>query len=893
MYNATIIQQTPEYERNKDAKMKIIKSFQVVPALPDELLFLKELAYNFWWSWDSDSMQLFRQIDEEIWDKCEHNPVELLASVGQLKLHELARDEGFLLQLKEVEERFRRYMEQPSSKNFEFLKKLKKHNGISRDTTWFSAMAPGETDLQIAYFSLEFGITECLKIYSGGLGLLAGDHLKSASDLGLPLVAVGLLYSEGYFQQYLNLDGWQQEAYPVSDFHALPITLEKDKNGEPIEVSVMLAGTKVFVQVWRAQVGRVPLYLLDTNVPKNSEEHRQLTARLYGGDWEHRLKQELILGFGGPRALRKLGIAPTVFHLNEGHAAFTSIERIAELILEKKLTFDEAKSAVAAATIFTTHTPVPAGNEKYSRELIHKYFGDFYTVLGISEDEFLKLGKQATDNPNEDFGMTVLALNLSNWHNGVSELHGAVSRNLWKNVWPEVPLQEIPIISITNGVHPPTWVSHELAELFDRYLGPRWKEEPGNQEVWNRVERIPVSELWRTHERRRERVVAFARDKLVNQLRQRGASQAEIKKAREVLDPEALTIGFARRFATYKRGYLIFKDIDRLTKILTNREKPVQIIIAGKAHPHDDAGKYIIQQIIHTSRRPELRRHIVFIEDYNIDVARYLVQGVDVWLNTPRRPLEASGTSGMKAALNGAINLSVLDGWWAEAYNVDNGYAIGAGENYDDPEYQDLVESSTLYHLLEEEVVPLFYHRGADDIPRGWVSMMKKSMLSLSPRFNTNRMVVEYTHMFYLPAQQRWSEFSKDDFAIAKNVGKQLHRYAQHWKNIEFVNSTCILPDELVVGKTIKVSTIINLPGLSTDEISVEICIVRIKELDEIDTIISRVPMECVKVEGSQCYFEGEVTCDKSGNFGVALRVLPQSDYLEHPVQGLILWDAK
>ena len=527
---------------------------------------------------------------------------------------------------------------------------------------------------------MEFGLTECLQTYSGGLGILSGDHLKSASDLGLPLVGVGLLYQEGYFQQYLNADGYQQEIYPINDFANLPITQVTGSDGAPLKISVPLPGRSLYFQVWKVQVGRIPLYLLDTNIPENSRtDDRNITDRLYGGDRRQRIRQEIVLGIGGIRTLEAIGLRPSVCHMNEGHSAFLALERIRIMMAETKITFGQARELTRASNLFTTHTPVPAGLERFGYDLIDEHFGEYWGLVGLTRDEFHDIGRERIDN-YDLFSMAVLAIRLASDANGVAELHGDVSRGMWQWLYPDVPNQEIPIGSVTNGVHVQTWVSREMATLFDRYLDPSWRQEEDNHDIWQTVDQIPDAELWRTHARRRERLVAFTRLRLRDQLVRRNASQRDVEAAEEVLNPDALTIGFARRFATYKRATLIFRDVERLKKLVNDPDRPVQFIFAGKAHPHDEEGKAFIRRIVNLARDPELRHSIVFLENYDMLVGRYLVQGVDVWLNNPRRPKEASGTSGMKVIYNGGLNFSTLDGWWAEAYSPEVGWGIGAGE---------------------------------------------------------------------------------------------------------------------------------------------------------------------------------------------------------------------
>jgi glycogen phosphorylase len=621
--------------------MKPIATFKVLPSLPDALKPLLPIAYNLRWSWDHAAIDLFRRFDRDLWETAGRNPVRLLGELEQSVLEAAAKDDSFLAHLHGVSQRLDDY--------------------LSFKGSWYQREHATEDNLLVAYFSLEFGVTECLPIFAGGLGMLAGDHLKAASDLGLPLVAVGLLYQEGYFRQYLNAAGWQQEAFEDNDFHLLPIELVPN-----VQVHIQLPDGAVTASVWRAAIGRIQLYLLDTNVPSNRPEHRAITAQLYGGDLDMRLRQEILLGVGGVRALDALGLHPTVYHMNEGHSAFLALERIRSLMENLHLSFAEACVLASSSLVFTTHTPVPAGHDYSPAGLMDYYFGPTYRRLGVSRADFLALGRQDPTNENEDFCMTVLALRLAAFSNGVSKLHGSVSRRMWNNIWRGLPENEVPIGHVTNGVHFRSWVSFEMNQLYDRYLGPKWREEPADTKLWQRTQAIPAGELWRTHERRRERLVGFARRRLQAQLKSRGASQAAIDEAEEVLSPDALTIGFARRFATYKRATLLLRDRERLARILNDPHHPVQIIYAGKAHPRDQYGKDLIKAIVDLAAQPQFRRRLVFLEDYDVAIARYMVQGCDIWLNTPLRPQEASGTGGMKAQANGVLNVSTLDGWWDE-----------------------------------------------------------------------------------------------------------------------------------------------------------------------------------------------------------------------------------
>ncbi len=845
--------------------------FTVVPRIPDRLKELVPIAMNLAWTWDSEAIDLFRRLDPKqlLWERCYANPIKMLGLVSQERLVELTGDEGYLAWLDRVSARLSSYLERP---------------------TWFGQAYP-KTGLCVAYFCAEFGIVEGLRQYSGGLGILAGDHLKSASDLGIPLVAVGLMYRRGYFRQYLNADGWQQEQYPEADYYNLPVSLERRPDGSPVTVEADCPGRKVQAQIWRAQVGRVPLYLLDTDLDVNGPEDRAITGYLYGGDRDMRIRQEMLLGVGGIRALDALGIEPTVCHINEGHSAFLTLERIRRLIVRHKVSFAVAREVVAASNVFTTHTPVPAGIDVFPPDLMDRYFGPYYSQLGIGRDAFLALGRQNPAGGNEPFSMAVLAIRLSGAANGVSKLHGRVSRRMWSGLWPDVPVDDLPIASITNGVHVRGWLSQDMAGLFDSYLGPRWISHPADQSVWERVEQIPDAELWRTHERRRERLVAFARRRLRMQLEHRGAPPAEREQAEEVLDPKALTIGFARRFATYKRATLLFRDPERLARILGDPQRPVQIIYAGKAHPADQEGKDFIRQVVHFARQPVFRQRIVFLEDYDMKVGRYLYQGVDVWLNNPRRPLEASGTSGMKATVNGAINISVLDGWWDEAYDGTNGWAIGHGEEYDDPGYHDQVESQAIYQMLENEVVPMFYARGRDGLPREWIRRMKNAMRTVCPVYSASRMVKEYTERMYLPAGQRWGVLGANGLERAQALAAWKERVRANWKGVAVQSVEAERVVALEVGATRPIRVEIALGALAPKDVSV---ILYAGPLSGEGEITSATVSE-MKVEGSPragvYIYSGTLQGQTTGLHGFRVRILPAQEDLWNPLHmNCITW---
>jgi starch phosphorylase len=845
-------------------------SINVIPSLPAALVTLKELAYNLWWAWNPEAIELFLRLDRDAWEESGHNPVRMLGMVDQSAIDRAAQEDAFLAHLERVHLAFQRYMAAPAN--------------------WYHKNHEPLPDASIAYFCFEFGLTECLPIYSGGMGVLAGDYLKSASDLGVPMVAVGLLYQRGYFRQYLNADGWQGELYPELDFFALPLQLER-RDGVPVIVEVDYAGLTVAAQVWRVQVGRVPLYLLDTNVPQNRPNDRHITHQLYGGDSEMRIRQEVMLGIGGLRALRALGIEPSVCHMNEGHSAFLAIERMSQLVREGGLAFNEAQEAVRAGTVFTTHTSVPAGIDLFAPHLVDKYLGHYYAELGISRSQFLGIGRQDPSRQEEPLNMAVLALRLSSHTNAVSQLHGKVSRKLWQGLWPGLPEREVPIISINNGVHTSSWLSRDMASLFDRYLGPRWSERPADQRVWELVDEIPDEELWRVHETRRARLVAFARRRLRTQLEQRGAPQTEIARATEQLDPEALTIGFARRFAAYKRATLILRNPQRLAGILGSQDRPVQLILAGKAHPQDSPAKELIRQVVHLTRSNGLR-NVVFLEDYDMNVARYLMQGVDLWLNTPVLMQEASGTSGMKAAANGALNLSVLDGWWAEAYHPDIGWAIGRGEVYEDLNYQQGVESNAIYDLLEKEIVPLFYERGSHGLPRGWIARMKNAMNTVIPLYSSNRMLIEYVERLYRPAERRHLRLSENSFERARRLAEWKARVHQHWPEVKVVGLDTNAGDELAVGAELEVRASVRLGQLSPDDIMVEIYEGDLNAEHEI--VNGRVaPMSFAGAERGVALFTGRVRCQRSGLQGYTVRIVPRHEDLTNPFElGLVVWGA-
>jgi len=849
-----------------------ITKITVTPNLPTELERLRDLAYNLRWSWDHDTIDLFLRLDRPLWIQTDRNPVEMLGLISQERLQEVMTDPAFMNQLDRVWQKFEDYMNDPN--------------------TWYKTTYGTVDAPYIAYFSMEFGLTTCLKNYSGGLGVLSGDHMKSASDCDLPLVGVGLLYQEGYFAQYLNKSGFQQESYPINDYPNLPVIPVMEDNGERMTVTVPIAGTKeLTAYVWKVQVGRVPLYLMDANHPANEGNLRDVTDRLYGGDRRKRIRQEILLGIGGMRLLEKLNVMPEVVHMNEGHSALLALERT-RLFMETHtdLDFWQAKDILATGSVYTIHTPVPAGLERFGFDLIDENLEWLWEALGLTRDQFHDLGREEMGD-YDLFSLPVMALQFASGSNGVSQLHGEVSRTMWQWMFPDVPEDEVPVQAVTNGVHVQSWVSKDMGVVLDRYLDPSWRSAPDDPNTWTDVENIPDAELWRAHERRRERLISFTRDRLHNQLINRGFTQAEAEHADFVLNPEALTIGFARRFATYKRATLILSDIERLIRLVNNHERPVQLIFAGKAHPHDVPGKEFIQQIVEAAAMPELRNNIVFLENYDMTVGRYMVQGVDVWLNTPRRPKEASGTSGMKVIYNGGLNVSILDGWWAEGYDPTLGWAIGGGEQYppEEAEMQDEIEARALYDILESEVIPTFYMRGRDGLPRDWIRMVKNSMMELAPFFSTYRMLKEYTDRYYVPAHNRYANLTKPDLKPGIEYAAWLETFKSQWDSVKVLDVETTEPN-LHVGGELAVKATIELGTLKPSDVTVQLYSGTLNSKGEITNGTAQ-NMSKTKGKSGKYTFEGSMIYDRSGDHGVSVRVLPNNKNLADPfLTGYIRW---
>ena len=840
--------------------------FTVVPNIPRSLAVLNDLAYNLRWTWDYQTAGLFRRLDPARWEATNHNPVLLLRTTDQARLDEAARDPAYRRELA----------------------------GAAAELTAYMDAEPPEGGVRprIGYFSAEFGLAECLPIYSGGLGVLSGDHLKSASDLNLNLTGVGLFYRNGYFLQRLRPDGWQEEEYPINDPASLPIKPALGQDGSQVTLRLTFPGRDLFARVWQVQVGRVTLYLLDSDLEENTPSDRSITHHLYGGDRDMRIRQELLLGIGGLRALDLLGKRPEVCHLNEGHSAFLALERIRQLMVEQGLSFNEARTLAASSLVFTTHTPVAAGHDAFEPGMIDYYLGDYYRELGLGRSEFMALGRLSSHDESEPFSMTILALHLAARSNGVSLLHGGLSRRLGGGVWGGLAEDEVPIGAVTNGVHLRTWVASELVSLHDKmHIPDEWNGALETTRRTEAVDEIPARELWDLHERLRAELVHFARARLASQLARQGAGPAEVSRSVEALDPKTLTIGFARRFADYKRATLLLRDPARLIRLVTDAQRPVQFIFGGKAHPNDNGGKELLRQLFELSKSEELRGRIVVLEEYDVGVARRMVQGVDVWLNTPRRPMEASGTSGMKAVANGAIHVGTLDGWWDEAYRSGMGWAIGDRRQYDDLSYQDFLESSSLYDLLERELVPLFYERDATGLPQGWIARMRASMGGLPPIFNTDRMVSEYLTRFYEPSAQDVRLLSGDGLGPAREIAAWISRVREEWLNVQVIRVGG-LDETIAAGAAFGVEADVALGGLAPDEVEVDLAY---GPLDNDGTLSSPTLTQLSLVgpaeNGTFCYGVQGVRGERSGRHGYAVRVRPRHPRLPIPFPlGLVHW---
>ncbi len=837
--------------------MNILGHLTVLPQLPQPISRLEELAGNLYWSWRSDARALFRRLDRELWEAVNHNPVALLRDIGQERLDAAAQDEEFLAEYAAVLGRLDDYLARPS---------------------WFEQEV-GEEHLY-AYLCAEYGWTEAVALYSGGLGVLAGDHTKAASDLAVPLVAVGLYYPEGYFHQRVAADGRQEAVYVRADSLAVPFRRAVDEGGAPVTVRLKAYGREIAVQALETRVGKVRVVLLDTDVEGNSPEDRRLLNRLYGGDQRTRVAHEMVLGIGGVRMLRALGITPTAWHMNEGHSAFSVLERCRELVASG-LSFPVARAAVTANTLFTVHTPIAAGNDAFSFDLIDEAFSGYWGGLGLRVDEFHALGR-FDQGWGPSFSMPALAIRFSSGRNGVAELHGDTSRRIWSSLWPEVPTEEVPIGHVTNGVHVPTWVAPEMLKLADEVLPADWRARVDDVAMWQAFREAPPERFWQARLELKARSVRFLRRRLLKQLARHEASATQIHDSESLFDPKALTVGFARRFATYKRATLIFSDLDRLARIMNDPERPVQLVFAGKAHPADAEGQELVATIQRLSADPRFARRVLFVEDYDMAVGRALTRGVDVWLNNPRRPLEASGTSGMKAAMNGVLNLSILDGWWPEGYDGFNGWAIGAGTSHADPARADAADADALYALLETEVAPLYYQRNGSDVPLEWAGRAANAVASITPRFNAARMVKEYVSRYYAPASRRSALMSADGYAKARELAAWNRHVVEAWPSVFFSAQPA---EERVrrMGDEVEVTAVLNLGQLTSD---VHVELVYSPAEDELEQNLRHVPLEPAEQypDGGRLY-RVRFRPSLSGRLAYGVRVYPVNELQGSPFE--------
>lgn len=850
--------------------MKILGRMAVFPSIPPSISRLHELAFNLWWTWTPAAGDLYRRIDEDLWDSLEHNPVRFLVQVREERLLACAADPTYLDHYRTVLAKFDAYM--------------------SQTDTWFARTCRGavaQTDVQVAYFSMEFGLHECLPIYSGGLGILAGDHCKEASDLGIPFVGVGFLYPQGYFRQTITNNGVQEAQYEKVVFSQIPATPALTPTGDEVLISVDLPGRKVYAKVWQFQIGRIKLLLMDTDVAPNAMADRQLSASLYGGNHEVRVGQEIMLGIGGVRALRALGMHPSVYHMNEGHAAFLGLERIRERVIEGGLSFAEAQEVVVASTVFTTHTPVPAGNDVFDFGLVDAYFSSYWGQMGIDQNDFFNLGRQDTEW-GQRFGMTALALRLSGYHNGVSALHGAVARDMWRQLWPGLGAEEVPIGHVTNGVHTSSWLSPEIAALYDEHLSVNWSDTISSPNTWAPISDVPDDLLWAAHNHRKHLLLQFVRSRVQSQRLRFGEGPAQVAAARNVLNPSALTIGFARRVPTYKRATLIFRDRERLRRLLNNPDRPVQILFAGKAHPADEPGKALIKEIYDASRHPDFEGKIIFLENYDMNMARYLVSGVDVWLNNPVRPYEASGTSGQKAALNGVPNCSIRDGWWDEGYDGTNGWAIGEARSYANREVQDEADSQSLYALLEHEIVSLYYERGNDGLPHGWIHVMKRAIQTCAPQYSMQRQVQDYTRLYYAPASHSYRQMLADNYAHAHELTQWRARIEAAWPQV-WVQASGPREGRLEPLTPMAIEAEVYLHALKPEDVSVEV--VYAWGDDGAVRHPTTVVMQPIGAKGNNMLYTATVVAHGHGSLVYGVRIVPHHPSLTGTRNlGMVVW---
>jgi starch phosphorylase len=832
------------------------KNFYVQPKLPNNLEPLDELSQNVWSTWDLDAYRLFSRIDPVLFRTTNHNPVKLLQQVKESRLLELSHESGFLNEMQSVYTKFLTY------KNFEGS------YVDAQETTHIF-----KSDSIIAYLSMEFGLHESLPIYSGGLGILSGDHIKAASDFNLPLIGFGLLYRYGYFSQKIDMDGMQREIYEENEWYSKPVHKIKDESGNETILTVRVKNENIFMKVWKIDVGTVPIYLFDTNININNPKYQTITDHLYVADKEMRLLQEIVLAYGTIELMKKMNVKPKIYHLNEGHSAFIIINRLNDLIVNEKFSYAQAKEIIRSSTVFTTHTPVPAGNEKFDMQLVKSYLEADIQSFGFDFYAFAEEGKV---NGSDDFWLPALAIRFSKYINGVSKLHSLISKEMWHSIYPDLYETEMPIQAITNGVHIQSWISRSITRLFDRYIGPDYRHMGEKRSIWANVLSIPLLEIWAAHQQRKEQVIGFIRNRLQNSLSFRSAKYGKRANIQHVLNQNVLTIGFARRFATYKRANLLLKDKDRLLSLLKNPKYPMQFVIAGKAHPADDKGKAMIQELIRFIHENEVEDHIVFIENYDINIARHLVQGVDVWLNNPIRPLEASGTSGMKAGMNGVLNFSVLDGWWPECYHPDNGWAISAGENIEDPEIRDHMEANEIYDLLENEIAPLYYKKDQNGIPTEWVERMRKSIYDVGLGFNIHRMLRDYIDQFYIPGMHDLEDLSANNYTKLNSFLVFKENVNKFWQYVKFIDAQINLHAHEMVcsGERVHITVKVDIGEAPDDLFIVEVFYLNHEQLYEI------IPLNLSSREKYMATFTGKFQINGSGKQQFNIRLTPNHSNL-------------
>ena len=830
------------------------RDFYVKSSVPEALQKLDELAHNIWWVWNEDAKALFKEIDPEMWTRVHHNPIMMLQSLGYDKLEELSKDQLFLDKMNAIYDKFRKYID----------------------------VKPDAKRPSVAYFCMEYGLTHVLKIYSGGLGVLAGDYMKEASDSNVDMCGVGFLYRHGYFTQSLSMDGQQIANYEPQDFNTLPLERVYDKNGQPLTVAVPYINYTVYAAIWRVNVGRVPLYLMDTDIDMNSDYDRPITSQLYGGDWENRLKQEILLGIGGMLTLEALGIKKDIYHCNEGHAALCNLYRLTQYV-KQGLTFNQAMEVVRASSLYTVHTPVPAGHDYFDEGLFGKYMGGYAQQLGISWGELMDMGRTNPGDASERFCMSTFACNTCQEVNGVSWLHGEVSKKMFAGIWKGYFPEESHVGYVTNGVHMPTWASKEWQALYAKYFDKKFLSDQSNEKLWEDIYKVPDKVVWDLHNDLKKQLIEYIRQQFKDSWLKNQGDPSRIMSLMEKINPNALTIGFGRRFATYKRAHLLFTDLDRLAKIVNNPDYPVQFFFTGKAHPHDGAGQGLIKQIIDISRRPEFLGKIIFLENYDMHLARRLVSGVDIWLNTPTRPLEASGTSGEKALMNGVVNFSVLDGWWYEGYREGAGWALTDKRTYNNQAYQDQLDAATIYSILENEILPLYYNKNAEGISEGWVSTMKNSIAQIAPHYTMKRQLDDYFSRFYCKMAERSHSLQANDFAKAKEIAAWKETVAQRWDTISVVSANkteTVNQGQFETGKSYDIEYVIDEKGLD-DAIGVEMVVVG-SDADGNDKLMKVIPLELVKRDGNLYTFRGSVKNDFAGSFKVAYRMYPKNADLPH-----------